>query len=369
MNNTFELMPWAISNNDNKIYHINTITRIGASCNCRCIKCNKKVTAVKTSSSKAGFTHQDGSCNCKLIELDINLHDMYCNIFKDLSYIWLPPIDTHYKLGIVGWQKFYIINCELEKSEDNIRPDIILTNDEGRKVRFEIYVTHKIDENKKIKLRHDKKETIEIDLSMYNRFNIPENIIDIIQGQSDNKYWVYNSMQADIEDNIWGNYKILYLNHTEGVQGAIQGCDLHQRLDDYGSKEGKLKYYACKEDCDKCPCKGNNINLAYNGRLTNETNNYIICFPLIFELDDFKISLDQRKQKYKDIIGARYKKYMEKGICQTCGTPLEIHFTNGSYWMGCPNFRNNEKCKKSKISNNTHKLILGYTIEDRNNYK
>lgn len=121
--------------------------------------------------------------------------------------------ETHRYDGEYEFLKLDVDTVRLEVYRDGIRPDLIVTDVKGRELFVEIYVSHKIEDQKKSLLRSRNNATIEIDLSNVNRDATIQEISDEVLYHAP-RAWIHN---AAIEK----RRKIL-IQHNIDVHGILK---------------------------------------------------------------------------------------------------------------------------------------------------
>jgi len=166
----------------------------GKVCGCTCPHCHSALVAKKGKKTAHHFAHYN-SDPCKF-GFETSLHLAAKDVLERTMRIRLPAVlikfNTHCDDIELSAPKYYEIDSiKLEKRLGNIIPDLILQI-QGRPLLVEIFVTHKIDEEKKTKIRKLGISTIEIDLSRcsrnLNRLDLEETVVHEIE----NKRWILN---------------------------------------------------------------------------------------------------------------------------------------------------------------------------------
>ena len=186
----------------------------GGGCNCICSLCDEKLINCKGEIVLPYFRHESGS-DC-VGGYESSLHLEAKEILSKIGKIMLPAV-----YASIGMERIKIYRQQLlefnsdsvfyEKKLKGIRPDLIIEKN-GTKLLIEIYVTHKVDENKKKKVMDMDVSMIEINLSKMKR-GMP---IDMIRAMLlneltekspkkdiyNNKQWVYNSKANKITEEV-----------------------------------------------------------------------------------------------------------------------------------------------------------------------
>lgn len=144
-------LKWAINEN-NELVHISTV-KSGLACNCRCPKCGEPLIARKGKIKVWHFAHVNADCQgaCQT-----SLHILVKDVISECEYI------------ILDGKRYPIDEVYLEKSEGDYIPDVTIISN-GVKYHIEVYVTHKVDDLKILKLFDKGITTFEIDLSKIDR--------------------------------------------------------------------------------------------------------------------------------------------------------------------------------------------------------
>lgn len=184
---------------------IKTVTQSSYFCPC----CNEPVVARQGSHNAWHFAHKSKR-ECEGA-FQTALHLMAKDILSETKYFYLPDIYTKehwlydsmyippvciHKGGLIP-----IDSVALEIRSGDIIPDIIMTS-KGRTFFVEIFVTHKIDENKKWKISELGISTIEIDLSRCDREINKQELSAFLVGDCKEKYWVWNKVAEEQLENI-----------------------------------------------------------------------------------------------------------------------------------------------------------------------
>ena len=177
---------------NDKLMSIDEVER-GLKCNCTCPHCGDLLIARKGNDRQHHFAHSSNK-NCKY-GYETSLHLLAKEIISKSLSIFLPNIEIkHNKNHVEIIKKGQTINIDsviVEYSLDDIKPDLLITSNNQQYI-VEIYVTHKVDEQKYQKIKQLNIPTIEINLSKY-RHNIKEEVLqDILLNENKQKYWIYN---------------------------------------------------------------------------------------------------------------------------------------------------------------------------------
>jgi Competence protein CoiA-like family len=171
----------------------------GLKCKCTCGKCGNPVVAHKGLKNAWHFQHHAKS-NCSPSP-ESELHLFAKEMLADRKSLWLPEgraeirgkSEQIFKEGQCSF-----VSAEIELTDGDVTPDLVLTTKDGRKLHVEIYVRHKCDEAKITKLKVRGLDAIEIDLSHINWDDNPGDWIDPIL-QSAPRKWLHNQKVSAFE--------------------------------------------------------------------------------------------------------------------------------------------------------------------------
>lgn len=243
-----------IMNSNNLIYalkdgmltHISNVES-GLKCGCICPGCGEELIAKKGNKMTHHFAHKANS-EC-LSGYQTSLHLLAKDVLLEEKRILLPKVKIRfsdhggsYKEVLISNETFIEIdNVVLEKKQGEIIPDVIAYCGD-KKFYIEIYVTHKIDDNKKTKIIEEDVSTIEIDLSEIDRYISKEMLKDIFLKETNQKHWIYNTVE-----NQW--YK-KFINSSDFIEmngSRTKNCPIKTRVDKHGNP-----YAVFIRDCLYC---------------------------------------------------------------------------------------------------------------------
>lgn len=222
---------------DGGFVHISNVLS-GIGCDCTCPACKTSLVAKKGDINAHHFAHQNGvDCNkwyeitrkikYKTDECDKENQNIPCSehkngnnyygegetalhilakkILENEKKIYIPPVKIHFFNGGTNWtiSKARWIKVEeiyQEKSLGSVVPDLFARFKE-RPLAIEIYVTNKTDEIKINKYQELKMSAIEINLSNVSHNPEIEELKKALFSPS-NYYWLYNSKQNEITNNL-----------------------------------------------------------------------------------------------------------------------------------------------------------------------
>jgi competence protein CoiA len=180
----------------------------GLNCKCICIDCGEKLIARNNGKKRRHhFAHK---------------HECSGNIETYLHKVAKEIIKKNKKIKLPNGEIYNYITIEFEKSYKDIRPDVIIRNDNSL-LFVEIAVTHFIDDIKKTKIELMEIPTIEIDLSSFTYNSSLDEIEKAVIHKIDYKKYIWNYPNPEIEDHIIDeisieNSKIETNNHINGTE-------------------------------------------------------------------------------------------------------------------------------------------------------
>ena len=208
---------------DNKLVHISEVEK-GLECNCICPACKSKLIAKKENKVIHHFAHYNAD-ECEY-GYQTALHLAAKEILFNAKEMIIPslflkfPYTNRSSIKIFDEQRITIDNIELEKTYNDIVPDIVVYS-HGSKFFVEIYVTHAIDDVKLEKIKNAKVSTLEIDLSKIERDITHEDLKHYLIDSCKEKYWKYN-----INTEIWmKRFKDIADKKTNISRGMAQHID------------------------------------------------------------------------------------------------------------------------------------------------
>ncbi len=182
---------------EGQIFHVSDVKR-GLKCSCVCPVCNKPLIARKGKRMQHHFAHH----NKQVCEgaLQTALHIAAKEILKRNKKIMLPAVGID-DLRLEGsearlykHQTVYFDHVYLEKQLDEIVPDIILIRN-NKPMIIEIAVSHRIDQEKKHKIRKLNVSVLEIDLRDINYDFDGADLEKLLIHDTSHKHWIYNKKQ------------------------------------------------------------------------------------------------------------------------------------------------------------------------------
>ena len=252
----------------------------GLKCNCTCPGCGEQLIARKGQKRIHHFSHQSSSCE---YGYESSLHLAAKAILSTAKMITVPPtygLFPHSNKGndsLMAAKTINIDRVELEKQFGSVVPDIVIYTGD-KKLFVEIYVTHRVDEEKRKKIEALGISAIEIDLSSTSETITREDLTGILQGDCPEKKWIFNA---------WAQKSLqALLSYTEDKAIIMRGCALHIDYCPIHIRDFHGKPYANYiDDCIGCD--------YYFGRKDDS----ILCSgaSLVSTLSDVKLTLEERK--------------------------------------------------------------------------
>lgn len=321
-------MIYAIHNG--KLIHISKVES-GLKCNCTCPSCGEKLIARKGNKVTHHFAH-NSKVECEY-GYQTSIHLAAKEIISEIHHIQVPPLyltfpGTGRKILLEKEQILDVLEVMLEKKINNIIPDILLKTNKGELI-LEIFVTHEIDDEKKVKIKKLDIPTIEIDLSKADRTITEVDLKNILLSKGDNKVWIYN-----------GKREITYKKFVEVSQCKeiksrnyalqVDFCPINKRI--WKGKPYANFSYDC-EDCDfLIDYKNGEEKDNYQGKILCSGQSRIGC------LKDFDISLEERVKAYDEKQEETKYELISQGICPQCGYELKIRQGKYGEFFGCSNY-------------------------------
>ncbi len=201
-------------NKDNDIVSVDDVPN-GLACGCVCPSCHEPLVAKNNGKIVSHhFAHVSGeSC---VTGYQTSLHLLAKKIIQKNKKIFLPVVEVNYfysvnrpdergnyKHGVVFHKMLHpasffegeIERIELEKHEGDVIPDIVVYFSNGFQLYVEIYVSHKVDEDKRQRIIKRGVSCIEVDLSKEERLLSEEELTSLLYDfdfMKNHCRWVYN---------------------------------------------------------------------------------------------------------------------------------------------------------------------------------
>lgn len=268
---------------DNHIVHIDDVES-GLKCNCICPACEEHLIARKGAKRMHHFAHQSSSF-CEY-GYESSLHLAAKEILSTMKALTLPSLNALFPNSLqiddpmLVSKSIEIDHIELEKQFGSIIPDIVVYSG-GKKLFVEIYVTHKIDEEKKKKIQEVGISTLEIDLSAVDDTISKEKLSSLLHNNCPEKKWIYNAWAEKYLQKLYTYSEKKPIISRRGAR-HVDDCPLHVR--DFKGKS----YANFIDDCQGCIfCFGVNDGMAFcSGQ------------SMVASVSDMILTLEERKEKY-----------------------------------------------------------------------
>lgn len=229
--------------------HISEVER-GLECNCICPECKLALVAKKGPRRLRTdhFAHASGA-EC-VGGVETGLHLAAKDILAKRKEIWLPVAEVRFPGGKspieVRPEGFYVVsNVSLEKGIGGLIPDV-LAEINGQPLAIEIFVTHRVDEEKTRRFQELGLSIVEIDLSRVTRDLDPVRLESLVIDGRNQKRWLFDTEVAIREKAVWAQ--------AARLTTVARGCALHVDGCPIPVREYKGKPYAnVIDDCIGCP--------------------------------------------------------------------------------------------------------------------
>lgn len=154
-------------------------SRNGKNCRCKCVECNKELEACQGFVRAWYFRHQSNTaCNGGPMTA--------IHLLAQQLLVGNHTINTQY--GAIAYSE--AIN-EAPLTGSSFRADVLGKREDGTDLVIEIYVTHKLTDEKNLFLRDNKIQSIEIDLSNVNPIISEKELLEIILTDTSKQTIVY----------------------------------------------------------------------------------------------------------------------------------------------------------------------------------
>ncbi len=194
---------------DNILVSIDQVEK-GLACNCICPACKAQLVAKKGEKNKHHFAHHNGS-SCAT-GYQTSLHLLAKDLINEKKMIKIPPVYcemfredekdpkgyTFKKEKISEATLLEDVKVSLEQKDNGIIPDIIVEY-KDRKLYVEIYVSHKVDDNKKTIVQNNNVSMMEIDLSDVKRMISKEELSKYLFERTSKSVWIYNAYRNKVK--------------------------------------------------------------------------------------------------------------------------------------------------------------------------
>lgn len=309
---------------DEEAVHISEVDS-GLKCGCVCPACGEKLVAKKGVKLMHHFAHHAGHI-CEY-GYESSLHLAAKEIISKAKRFVLPPVyldfpDSYKKSQLLSPSKgISVDSVKLEQRYGNVVPDIVVTSNK-KELFVEIFVTHRIDEEKLKKLKSANISTIEIDLSKLENTITTEELSQILLNENEAKVWKYNALAQKLLNKFYDvsdKRKIISRGHAL----HIDNCPIKSRI-------WKGKPYAnfiddCL-DCEYCISVDEEESILCSGRRR------------IALLKDFNIPIEKRIKDSNDKFDDIKDNAFAAGNCPNCGCKLVTRQSQYGSFIGCSNY-------------------------------
>ena len=297
----------------------------GLKCGCVCPACGEQLVAKKGAMVKHHFAHHAGH-NCEY-GYESSLHLAAKEILSRTKKITLPPVyvvfpDSNKPNELVcNAKEIEIEKVELEKRFGDVIPDVVVYTG-GKQLFIEVYVTHRIDDEKLQKLKEADISTIEIDLSTKDSITSMDELAELLLSDNEKKKWKYNRLA--------NKYLQKFYQVADKRETVLRGFSMHVDNCPIKSRVWRGQPYAnFIDDCISCKYCISAINggeLLCSGR------------QRIATIDDFRIPEAERIKGSNDKLDDKMSIAFASGNCPFCGGKVvERQSQYGSFW-GCSNY-------------------------------
>ncbi|MDL2273199.1 topoisomerase DNA-binding C4 zinc finger domain-containing protein [Oscillospiraceae bacterium OttesenSCG-928-G22] len=317
---------------DEALVHISEVES-GLRCGCICPSCNARLVARKGAKVIHHFAHhQSDSCQHGY---ETSLHMAAKEIIANAKRLWLPAVYLNFDSGrskemLSEASEVEIEDVKLENAIDDIIPDIIVTAS-GKSFIIEIYVTHTVDDIKLAKIKRMNLSTLEIDLSKKDALITKDELRNVVLNETPDKQWRYNAFEE-----LW---KKRFLQACEQREIVARGYALHIDNCPIAARTWRSRPYANFTD----DCTGCKFFIAHGRKPSYQADDYngsILCSGAagIGTVQDFSLSLDERRKKYITEQEHEKTNAIASGRCPNCGGELKQRKGKyGEFW-GCGNY-------------------------------
>lgn len=218
---------------DGEYYSVEDVPK-GKKCGCVCPTCKQPLVARKGDERTHHFSHAPGTQSCSN-PAETHLHMWAKEILYRTKKLTFPPYTN--EPGTTRSRSFEKAELECVLS-NRLRADVLLSNPGKTPINVEILVSHKVDYNKRKRLKEIEQWTVEVDLSDLVDTYDEKQILNAFESGEHTK-WIYNdSIKADIEK-----------EHLHTIQSQL--CD-HIDFYDTNWCPRKGHYYRRNDIEEKC---------------------------------------------------------------------------------------------------------------------
>lgn len=241
-------LPFALK--DGMLVEISSVER-GSECGCICPACNKPLIARKKRDYEHNYTDHfahKANVDCPHA-LETAFHYAAKEILLKRRIMRVPSVILQINKNsddpflIQGEQLISFDKVSLENSIGEVVPDVVVEIGNYR-LMIEIYVTHRVDDIKKEKIRKLNLSTIEIDLKAFRETGTLADLEKEIIESTMNKQWIYNSTENDRKRKLKKHIKEKAI-FKQWQGNCVQDCPV------IGNKKNKMQA-SYKFHCSKC---------------------------------------------------------------------------------------------------------------------
>ncbi len=319
-----------------ELTHIDQVES-GEKCGCICPACQGTLIARKGEKKRHHFAHKTEE-NCSH-GYETVLHLLAKEILSKASTLSIPPVVLNFPLKeslvLHNSIEIPVVSVELEQKYHPIIPDVVVTSSKNQKLMVEIFVTHKIDEEKQQKIENIGISTIEIDLSAYKESAMTEEILQkILLGESEEKYWIFNKLVAE--------HRRIFLGKSQWLQeeNSEVSCILKQYQ---GSTESP---FVDTDTCYDCPYSWDDSQgILCSGSLRMSKLEQMFSTPkqdmervrACEKAEADARAKVERERKFQEEKVQIWHKNLNKGICPECGESLRFRRrkSDGHKFLAC----------------------------------
>lgn len=312
-----------------EVVHISEVES-GLTCGCHCVSCGSALVAKKGSLVIHHFAHHNRN-DCPTA-FETSLHLGVKRVLEQEMQFRFPALKVEQQFGnplqIYPAKLLRFTELNIEKAIDQVIPDLLIKVDNSQ-CMLEIYVTHKVDQNKLEKIKKLNIGAVEIDFSRIDREVDDEYIRDVILNGTDCKTWLFNpkaealqqenrkKRENDIRESKNDKLKI---TSTEFHFLVLYGCPLLPR-------HKKQWSTSVIRDCAFCE------------HLVHKDKDYILCNARyeIWKKNHYRLIKTLGENAIKEYPNT--VDYLNKlGVCPACGNLLVLREGKFGPFLACKGF-------------------------------
>ncbi|UIJ47125.1 hypothetical protein LZK98_09350 [Sphingomonas cannabina] len=184
---------------DGTLVHVSQVSS-GLACDCVCPACGRALIARKGAIKVEHFGHYGAGSGCGR-NAETNAHSWAKAVLEREKRVLLPAVGARIgkdKLQTHKERMFPFARVQLEKTLDDIVPDVVLTTEDGQQLLVEVLVTHACGPEKIAKLRDRGLATVEINMSAWRKSSDRQAIEDALIEWAPRE-WLFNRKLVDAE--------------------------------------------------------------------------------------------------------------------------------------------------------------------------